>query len=75
MSISNHQQGPSSIQKPKNLKSIRLRAARPLLREAGSAVLECAAFLAGNDLITATRLIDSADLLLRRFRKLERRSG
>ncbi len=52
-----------------------LREARRELRKAGSAVLECAPFLQDNDLVVAVRLIDSCDLLLRRFHKLERRAA
>jgi hypothetical protein len=50
----------------------RFREARPALRAAGSCVLDAVPYLQGRDLVAATRLIDSADLLLRRFEKLER---
>jgi hypothetical protein len=70
MGQSKHQVIPPSIQNPK---TARLRAARPVLRQAGSAVLECAPFLDGNDFIVAARLVDACDLLLIRFSKLERR--
>jgi hypothetical protein len=53
----------------------RLREARPVLRQAGSAVLNTCEFLSGRDLITATYLIDAADRLLKRFAKLERRAA
>jgi hypothetical protein len=71
MPLSNHPPAHPSTQNPK---TSRLRAARPALRQAGSAVLECAPFLDGNDFIVATRLIDAADVLIRRFRKIERRA-
>jgi hypothetical protein len=68
MAPSDHPAGRTSTPKIS-----RLRTARPLLRQAGSAVLECAPFLDGRDFVVATRLIDAADVLLRRFAKLERR--
>jgi hypothetical protein len=70
MPLSNHPPAHPSTQNPR---TARLRAARPALRQAGSAVLECAPFLDGNDFIVAARLVDACDLLLVRFSKLERR--
>lgn len=51
----------------------RLRQARRELRRGASAVLDATQDLAGRDYEVAARLIDSADLLLRRFMNLERR--
>jgi hypothetical protein len=57
---------------PSTPKISRLRAARPALRAAGSCVLDAVPYLCGRDLVAACRLVDTADLLLKRFGKLER---
>ncbi len=72
MALSNH---PPARQSTQNPKTAHLRAARPALRQAGSAVLNACEFLSDNDLVVATRLVDSCDHLLRRFAKLERRAA
>jgi hypothetical protein len=70
MAQSNHPSG-----RPSTPKISRLRHARPLLRQAGSAVLNACEYLQGRDLVAACRLVDTADLLLKRFSKLERRAA
>jgi hypothetical protein len=53
----------------------RFREARPALRAAGTCVLDAVPYLCGRDLVAACRLVDTADLLLKRFSKLERRAS